>query len=89
MILFVIGIIGLNVLVTKIIPAELLCNLKETGLKWVFSYYFRTGYFPMDLFSLAGVGIGYSETAYYILISKVLACSGFVFGLLGFFACVG
>lgn len=72
------------------LPPDVSIYLERSLLyAWVFSYYFQTGSYPMDLFSLAGVGMGYTERLGYALLQRILAWSGLLLGALGVLSSVG
>jgi len=72
------------------IPPDVSIYLERSWLyAWVYSYYFRTGYYPIDLFSLAGIGISYTERLGYALFQRILAWGGLLLGLVGVLSGVG
>ncbi|MBS7249400.1 MAG: hypothetical protein KIH08_02235 [Candidatus Freyarchaeota archaeon] len=66
------------------IPPDVSIYLERSWLyAWVYSYYSQTGYYPIALFSLAGIGMSYTERLGYALLQRILAWSGLLLGALG------
>ncbi|MEX2753453.1 MAG: hypothetical protein Q6366_016515 [Candidatus Freyarchaeota archaeon] len=83
-ILSVLGIICGILFFSQPIPPDVSIYLERSWLyAWVYSYYSQTGYYPMDLFSLADIEMKQTERLGYALLQRILAWSGLLLGTLG------
>ncbi|MEM2135515.1 MAG: hypothetical protein QW261_11720 [Candidatus Jordarchaeaceae archaeon] len=83
-ILSALGIICGILFFSQPIPPDVSIYLERSWLyAWVYSYYSQTGYYPMDLFSLAGMEMSQTERLGYALLQRILAWGGLLLGTLG------